>query len=104
MTGCSRATSAPRTSLLPRSHRGWRRSAEAVSSVSTAWLAAAVVSVERDAHLAAAAYLMRRAGETALVVVDTNQSTPLAIITDTDVAQAIADGHDPNKVRLSDLV
>jgi uncharacterized protein (DUF427 family)/CBS domain-containing protein len=66
---------------------------------------AALVSVERDAHLAAAAYLMRRAGETALVVVkDTNQSTPLAIITDTDVARAIADGHDPNEVRLSDLV
>jgi uncharacterized protein (DUF427 family)/CBS domain-containing protein len=66
---------------------------------------AAVVSAERDAHLAAAAYLMRRAGDTALVVVtDTNQRTPLALITDTDVAQAIADGHDPNEVRLSDLV
>jgi uncharacterized protein (DUF427 family)/CBS domain-containing protein len=66
---------------------------------------AAVVSVERDAHLAAVAYLMRRAGETALVVVnDTEQRTPLAVITDTDVAQAIADGRDPNEVRISDLV
>jgi uncharacterized protein (DUF427 family)/CBS domain-containing protein len=66
---------------------------------------AAVVSVERDAHLAAVAYLMRRAGETALVVVnDAEQCTPLAVITDTDVAQAIADGRDPNDVRLSDLV
>jgi uncharacterized protein (DUF427 family)/CBS domain-containing protein len=65
----------------------------------------AVVSVERDAHLAAVAYLMRRAGETALIVVnDTEQLTPLAVITDTDVAQAIADGHDPNEVRVSDLV
>jgi uncharacterized protein (DUF427 family)/CBS domain-containing protein len=65
----------------------------------------AVVSVERDAHLAAVAYLMRRAGETALVVVnDTEQRTPLAVITDTDVAQAIADGRDPNEVRISDLV
>jgi uncharacterized protein (DUF427 family)/CBS domain-containing protein len=66
---------------------------------------AAVVSVERDAHLAAVAYLMRRAGDTALVVVnDDEQRTPLAVITDTDVAQAIADGRDPNEVRVSDLV
>jgi uncharacterized protein (DUF427 family)/CBS domain-containing protein len=66
---------------------------------------AAVVSVERDAHLAAVAYLMRRAGDTALVVVNhTEQRTPLAVITDTDVAQAIADGRDPNEVRISDLV
>jgi CBS domain-containing protein len=66
---------------------------------------AAVVSVELDAHLAAVAYLMRRAGETALVVVnDTEQRTPVAVVTDTDVAQAIADGHDPNKVRVSQLV
>jgi len=66
---------------------------------------AAVVSVERDAHLGAVAYLMRRAGDTALVVVnDTEQLTPLAVITDTDVAQAIADGRDPNDVRISDLV
>jgi uncharacterized protein (DUF427 family)/CBS domain-containing protein len=66
---------------------------------------AAVVSVERDAHLAAVAYLMRRASETALVVVnDTEQRQPLAVITDTDIAQAIADGRDPNDVRVSDLV
>jgi uncharacterized protein (DUF427 family)/CBS domain-containing protein len=66
---------------------------------------AAIVSVERDAHLAAVAYLMRRADETALVVVNnTEQRTPLAVITDTDVAQVIADGLDPNKVRVSDLV
>jgi CBS domain-containing protein len=65
----------------------------------------AVVSVERDAHLAAVAYLMRRAGETALVVVnDTEQRTPVAVVTDTDVAQAIADGRDPNEVRVSELV
>jgi uncharacterized protein (DUF427 family)/CBS domain-containing protein len=66
---------------------------------------AAVVSVEPDAHLAAVAYLMRRAGQTALVVVnDTERRTPLAVITDTDVAQAIADGRNPNEVRVSDLV
>jgi CBS domain-containing protein len=48
---------------------------------------------------------MRRAGQTALVVVnDTERRTPLAVITDTDVAQAIADGRNPNEVRVSDLV
>ena len=69
------------------------------------FMRAAVVSVERDAHLAAVAYLMRRAGQTALVVVnDTERCAPLAVITDTDIAQAIADGRNPNEVRVSDLV
>jgi CBS domain-containing protein len=63
-----------------------------------------VVSVERDAHLAAAAYLMRKAGDTALVVVeDEADLRPVAVITDTDVAAAVADGKDPNDMRISDL-
>jgi len=63
-----------------------------------------VVSVERDAHLAAAAYLMKKAGDTALVVVeDEADLRPVAVITDTDVAAAVADGKDPNEIRISDL-
>ena len=63
-----------------------------------------VVSVERDAHLAAAAYLMKKAGDTALVVVeDEADLRPVTVITDTDVAAAVADGKDPNDVRISDL-
>ena len=63
-----------------------------------------VVSVERDAHLAAAAYLMKKAGDTALVVVDDEADLrPVAVITDTDIAAAVADGKDPNDVRISDL-
>jgi CBS domain-containing protein len=63
-----------------------------------------VVSVERDAHLAAAAYLMKKAGDSALVVVDDEANMkPVAVITDTDVAAAVADGKDPNDVRISDL-
>jgi CBS domain-containing protein len=63
-----------------------------------------VVSVERDAHLAAAAYLMKKAGDTALVVVDDEAGLrPVAVITDTDVAAAVADSKDPNDVRISDL-
>jgi CBS domain-containing protein len=65
----------------------------------------AVTSVERHAHVAAAAYLMKRAGDDALVVInDEHQHVPVAVITDTDVAQVVADGKDPNEVRISDLV
>jgi CBS domain-containing protein len=64
----------------------------------------AVTSVERDAHLAAAAYLMKRAGDTALVVVDdAGEGRPVAMITDADITQALADGLDPNEVRISDV-
>jgi CBS domain-containing protein len=63
-----------------------------------------VVSVERDAHVAAAAYLMKKAGDTALVVVDDEADLrPVAVITDTDIAAVVADGKDPNDVRISDL-
>jgi len=63
-----------------------------------------VVSVERDAHLAAAAYLMKKAGDTALVVVDDEADLrPVAVITDSDIAAAVADGKDPNELRISDL-
>ena len=65
----------------------------------------AVTSIERNAHVAAAAYVMRRAGDTAVVVIDDEVSrTPLAIITSTDIAQAVADGKDVTDARVSDLV
>ena len=65
----------------------------------------AVTSVERDAHLAAAAYLFKKAGDSALVVInDPTERVPLRVITDSEVAQAVAEGRDPNEVRISDLV
>jgi len=65
----------------------------------------AVTSIERYAHLAAAAFLMKQANDTALVVIDdAERRVPIAVITDTDVAQAVADGKDVNNVRVSDLV
>jgi CBS domain-containing protein len=46
---------------------------------------------------------MRHAGETALVVVDDEQAMrPIGIITDADIAQAVADGKDVNEVRVHD--
>jgi CBS domain-containing protein len=65
----------------------------------------ALTTVEVSAHLAAAAYLMRHAGETALVVIDEEQAKrPVGLVSDADIAQAVADGRDVNKVRIRDLM
>jgi CBS domain-containing protein len=65
----------------------------------------AATTVELHAHLAAAAYIMRRAGDSALVVVsDDELRTPIAIITEEDITQAVADGRDVNEVRINQMV
>jgi len=46
-------------------------------------------------HVTAAAYLMKHADTTALMVVDARASQPVGIITAADVAHAIADGASP---------
>ncbi|WP_448608682.1 CBS domain-containing protein [Geodermatophilus sp. URMC 60] len=62
-------------------------------------------TVEPRAHLAAAAYLMKRSGDSALVVTtDDGTRTPLGVITDADITQAVADGCDLEQVRISDLL
>ena len=64
-----------------------------------------VMSVEGQAHLAAATYLFKKAGDSAVVVVnDPVEMVPVAVISEADVAQAVADGRDPNDVRISDLI
>jgi CBS domain-containing protein len=65
----------------------------------------ALTTVAPDDHVAAAAYLMKHAGATALVVVDDEQTKrPVGLITDADIAQAVADGKDVNQVRIHDLM
>ena len=59
-----------------------------------------VTTVEQNDHLAAAAYLMKRADATALVVTQAQTGEPIGIITDADVSHAIADGKNPNDVRI----
>ena len=54
--------------------------------------------VNQHDHVAAAAYLMKHAGTTALMVVDPQTGQPVGIITEADVAHAIADGKDVNDV------
>jgi CBS domain-containing protein len=65
----------------------------------------ALTTVEPGAHLAAAAYLMKHAGASALVVVDDEQDKrPVGLITEADIVQAVADGKDMNDVRIQDLM
>ena len=51
-------------------------------------------------HVAAAAYLMKQAGTTALMVVNAQTGQPAGIITQADVARAIANGKDLNDIRV----
>jgi IMP dehydrogenase len=59
-----------------------------------------LATVTQYDHVAAAAYLMKHTGTTALMVVDAQAGQPAGIITETDVAHAIADGKDANDVRV----
>jgi CBS domain-containing protein len=56
--------------------------------------------VDRNDHLAAAAYLMKHADTTALVVLDSGTNGPIGIITDADIVQAVADGKNMNEIRV----
>jgi CBS domain-containing protein len=64
-----------------------------------------LTTVDQNDHVAAAAYLMRHAGASALVVLggqETNQ--PLGIITEADIVHTVADGKDVNEVRIRDVM
>jgi CBS domain-containing protein len=65
----------------------------------------ALTTVELDSHLAGAAYQMRHAGQSALVVIDDLASNaPVAIVTETDIVDAVADGKDLDQTRLRSVV
>lgn len=51
-------------------------------------------------HVAAAAYLMKHAGVTALTVVNSQTGQPAGIITAADIDRAITDGKDLNDFRV----
>ena len=63
-----------------------------------------LTTVEQDDHVAAAAYLMKHAGTTALMVLDARTGQPAGIITEADIAHAVADGKDVNSTRIHDLM
>ena len=65
----------------------------------------ALTTVEPNDHVAAAAYLMKHHGATALVVVDSEEARrPQGLITEADIAHAVADGRNLNEVRIRDLM
>jgi CBS domain-containing protein len=65
----------------------------------------ALTTVEPEDHVAAAAYLMKHASATALVIVDTNETKrPLGLITEADIVRAVADGLDMNRVRIREMM
>src|ERR1700751_2715621 len=53
-----------------------------------------LTTVSQHDHVAAAAYLMKPAGTTALMVKTAEPGQPVGIITEADVAHAIAGGND----------
>jgi len=63
-----------------------------------------VTTVEQNDHVAAAAYLMKRANATALIVTQAQTGQPIGIITDADVSRAVADGKNPNDVRIYEVM
>jgi CBS domain-containing protein len=64
----------------------------------------AVTTIDRNDHVAAAAYLMRRKGVTALVLVNAETKRPVGLITEADLVQLMADGRDPDEVRIHELM
>jgi CBS domain-containing protein len=64
----------------------------------------ALTTVEQQDHVAAAAYLIRQAGTTALMVLDPQTGQPVGIITEADIAHAVADGKDVNSTRINEVM
>ena len=63
-----------------------------------------LTTVEQNDHVAAAAYLMKHAGATAITVLDPRSGEPAGIITEADIAHAVADGKDVNTTRMYELM
>jgi CBS domain-containing protein len=61
-------------------------------------------TIEPDAHLAAAAYLIKHSHDSALVVVTDDTHEPVAMITDAEIARAVAHGRSLESTRISQVV
>ena len=63
-----------------------------------------LTTADQDDHAAAAAYLMKHAGASALMVLHAHTGQPIGIITEKDIAHAVADGKDLEQTRIHDLM
>ncbi len=63
-----------------------------------------MITIEAGAHLAAAAFLMRHAHISSLVVVADNTREPIAMIAEADVANAVARGQDTENTRIHEVI
>ena len=63
-----------------------------------------VTAVDQNDHVGAAAYLMKRADATALIVTQAQAGQPIGIITEADISHLVADGKNPNDVRIYQLM
>ena len=63
-----------------------------------------LTTVEQQDHVGAAAYLMKHAGTTALMVLNPWSGQPAGIITEADIAHAVADGKDVNSTRIYEVM
>jgi CBS domain-containing protein len=61
-------------------------------------------TVQQNDHVAAAAYLMKHADASALVVMDSQTDKPIGIVTEADIAHAVADRRDLNEARIRELM
>src|SRR6201984_29392 len=63
-----------------------------------------VTTVEQNDHVAGAAYLMKRAGATALVVTQAQTREPAGILTEADISHLVAGGKHTSDVRIYHLM
>jgi CBS domain-containing protein len=63
-----------------------------------------LTTVEPNDHAAAAAYLVKHARTTAVMVLDAQTGQPQGIVTEADIAHVVADGQDVNSVRIYELM
>jgi CBS domain-containing protein len=61
-------------------------------------------TIEPDAHLAAAAYLIKHNHDTALLVVNDDAHEPIGMITDHDITKAVAHGRNLEETRIRQIV
>ena len=75
----------------------WSHSGAAAATVEDV-MRTPLTTVGHHDHAAAAVYLMKHVGTTALLVVNAQTGQPVGIITQADIARATADGKDVNDV------